>query len=415
MSKLRSAGRSPLVSVIVPAYDAAATLGRTLDSVRAQTYENLEILVVDDGSRDATRALALTAAGADPRIRVLQQPNGGVARARNLGLYAARGDYVAPLDADDLWHETKIERQLEVLLAEPSAAFVYCWFRRIDADDHVLADGPQYTFRGHAICRHALVNFVGNGSAILARRAAVLEVGGYDPSLRDLGLEGGEDWLLQLQLARRYPVSVVPEYLVGYRRLPTSMSQNAHRMALSHCHVAQLIARQCSEIPRRAFAWAEGPYLVDCAWHCARAGWPRLAAELLRRAVARDPIGASGTLMEIGFQRIPRRLRDAVMSCFVHSVATPRAFSDCDSRAGVTHSPGRLLAGRMRVLARRDAALEFSSESTSARARACSTRPNDRLISSTDRDRRGQRLQTGRLPPPVGKFVTDDSGGVSGR
>ena len=135
---LRLAPAELLVSVVVPAYNAGATIDATLDSVRAQSYRHLEILVVDDGSSDDTAARVERHAAADPRVRLLRQPNAGVAAARNLGLRAARGAYVAPIDADDLWHPHKVERQVRMLEHGPPAlGMVYTWYAVIDAEGRV--------------------------------------------------------------------------------------------------------------------------------------------------------------------------------------------------------------------------------------------------------------------------------------
>src|SRR5689334_6839377 len=117
-----------VVGVVIPAYNAAATLDETLCSVRAQTYLTLEIIVVDDGSRDATPEIALRHAAGDRRVRLIRQANAGVAAARNRGIEETRADLVAPIDADDLWAPTKIARQMEVLRrASPETALVYTW------------------------------------------------------------------------------------------------------------------------------------------------------------------------------------------------------------------------------------------------------------------------------------------------
>ena len=103
------------ISVVIPAHNAAATLDATANSVRGQTHEQLEILIVDDGSTDGTLEIARRHAEQDPRVRVITQPNGGVASARNRGLAEASTELVALVDADDVWHPEKIERQLRVI------------------------------------------------------------------------------------------------------------------------------------------------------------------------------------------------------------------------------------------------------------------------------------------------------------
>jgi hypothetical protein len=266
----------------------------------------LEILVVDDGSRDGTRDLAEQFARRDPRIRVLSQANGGVARARNLGITEAKAEYVAPVDADDLWHATKIEKQLAVMRASPaSTAFVYCSFRVIDEDDRVIGQAPAYRLRGRVINRHVLVNFVGNGSALFMRRSAVLACGGYDTSLRDQGLQGAEDFLLQLQLASRYPVDVVPEYLVGYRRTQGAMSENVERMALSYITAHKKVQAQCGYVPRWAFGCGAAPYMAGCALRAARRGQVLQSLKLLLRGMRMDVAGTVDQVATMVWDKTP--------------------------------------------------------------------------------------------------------------
>lgn len=233
---------SPLITVVVPAYNAAVTLARTLASVQAQTYSHLEILVVDDGSTDATVDVARAAQDTDPRIRVLRQANAGVAAARNTGIHAASGEYVAPIDADDLWHPTKLQKQLAVFQQGPShLGLVYSNFRLIDEDDQVLMTAPACRVDGWAYVRHIAHNLVGNGSAVMFRRDMALSVGGYDAALRAQGAEGCEDFLFQLQMARLGPFGVAPEPLVGYRRLPGAMSADKEKMLRSRILALEIL------------------------------------------------------------------------------------------------------------------------------------------------------------------------------
>jgi hypothetical protein len=298
-----------LIAVVVPAYNAARTLARTLESALNQTHRALEVLVVDDGSSDGTAALAREFSERDSRLRVIVQPNGGVARARNRGIQEARAKYVAPLDADDLWHPTKLAKQLAVLSAAPAGtAFVYCAFRTIDEDDRVLGHSTVFRLRGRVFHRHALVNFVGNGSALLLRRDAVLECGGYDPSLHDAGLQGTEDFLLQLRLASRYAVDVAPEYLVGYRRSSSAMSERSGQMGRSFLAALDL-APDDSSAARRAFDWAAGPFLANCAVRAAWRGQFATAASMIALGLSRDPLGATAQTVCIARARLLERWR----------------------------------------------------------------------------------------------------------
>src|SRR5688500_7031207 len=117
------------VSVVMPAYNAEATIASAMASVRAQTYAGWELIVVDDGSTDRTAEIAAGAAATDKRIRVIRQRNQGVAAARNAAIEAATGRYLAFLDADDLWLPSKLERQL-CFMCLRSAALSATAYRR---------------------------------------------------------------------------------------------------------------------------------------------------------------------------------------------------------------------------------------------------------------------------------------------
>ena len=238
-----------LVSVIIPAFNAAPTLGDTLDSVRRQTHRRLEIIVVDDGSHDRTAEIAEAHAAEDGRVRLIRQENGGVARARNAGAAASRADYLAPVDADDLWHPDKIARQFAALRAAgPEAGYAYTFYRHVDTTGRVIQDGGS-RIEGAAFLRSILENFVNNGSSLLIRRTAFDSIGGYDPTLRDSGLQGCEDYLLQMLLARHWRVVCVPAYLTGYRIVEGTMSGDRLRMTRSHCAAFDTVARRMPETP----------------------------------------------------------------------------------------------------------------------------------------------------------------------
>jgi glycosyltransferase involved in cell wall biosynthesis len=202
---------------------------RTLQSAAQQKYPNLEILVIDDGSKDNTRVLAEAMAAVDDRFRVISIPNGGVANARNVGIREACGKYVAFLDADDLWHPDKIRLQVEAMqhLADgvlPAAS--YTLMRFIDVNDRVVGTGTTIAVSGYMLARNLYFRFVGNGSSVLVYRDVALELGGYDPSWAAQGLGGCEDLDFELKVAARYQIVCVPQLLVGYRSRPGNMSSS---------------------------------------------------------------------------------------------------------------------------------------------------------------------------------------------
>ncbi len=253
------AGPEPLVSIVMPAYNAAVFIDRTLESAVAQTHRNTEILVVDDGSTDTTAAQIDAWAARDARIRRISTANGGVARARNRGIHEARADFVAFLDADDLWHADKLKLQLACMLDSPVAlGGCYGLTRSIDADDYVIADGPRLVADGFVLARHLSTHLVRNGSCLLVRREVALAIGGFDASYAERGIGGCEDLDFELKLAAKYLVGAVPHYVVGYRQYRGNMSSNRIRMAnaMRATISAHLAANPNLPAKVRRHAWA---------------------------------------------------------------------------------------------------------------------------------------------------------------
>lgn len=190
----------PKVSVIIPFYDRAATLPRCIQSVRAQTFSDWEMLAVDDCSRDDSARIVESFG--DPRIRVLRHPtNRGASVARQTGLEAAGGEFIAILDSDDEWLPEKLERQL----ASGGDAVGCGYFVRQDEEEWVFRHPPVTDWVAHLHFRC----MIRAGSTLLARRSLAQEVGGFDPALRFY-----EDWDFALRLAERAPLTMLAEPLV---------------------------------------------------------------------------------------------------------------------------------------------------------------------------------------------------------
>lgn len=240
--------KSHLVSVVIPAFNAEATINDTLKSVRSQTHLNLEIIVVDDGSTDRTGSIVESHASCDPRVTLISQTNAGVAAARNTGWRSARSDLIAFVDADDLWAPSKIEKQLEVMLAGGErVGLVYTWFSVIDERNRIRAIGPVRRIEGDVIKNALGNNFIGNASSPLIRRRVLEEVGGYDSSLRSAGAQGCEDMQIYYRIALRSHFGLVPEHLTGYRVVARRMSSDRLRMLRSFSLVADEMKRNHPE------------------------------------------------------------------------------------------------------------------------------------------------------------------------
>ena len=213
----------PLISIIIPCYNHGHYLDRALESVLAQTMPDWEVIVVDDGSTDDTRAVVR--AYADGRVRYLYQENQGLAGARNTGIDHARGNYLAFLDADDEWEPPFLERCVAVLEADDSLAGVYTRVTFIDEDGRrLLRLGAQPATRASFRERLLQGGFF-PPSSVLVRRETVEMVGRFDPDLTSL-----EDWDLWLRLSEEHEMEGIPDPLARYRVSPGSMSTNVARI-----------------------------------------------------------------------------------------------------------------------------------------------------------------------------------------
>ena len=231
---------TPRVSAIIGAYNNAATLQRAIDSLLAQTVEDLELIVIDDGSRDESPQIARAAAARDPRVRaVALGENVGISRSLNQAIDLARAGVVAIQDADDHSEPTRLERQLAVLESDPGIAVVGCRMREVDEQGRELA--PRTRFVAGDV-RDALLHFnpIPNTSAAM-RRDIVLEASGYDPRYR-YSMEHD----LWLRLAEHHPLIALDEVLATRTMGSGNVAARAERAQL-----AETIRARASALARR--------------------------------------------------------------------------------------------------------------------------------------------------------------------
>ena len=207
-----------LVSVVIPTYNRQDTILRALNSVFTQTYQALEIIVIDDGSTDQTAAIVAPFAD---RIRYIRQHNQGVSKARNHGIAEASGEFVAFLDSDDEWLPTKIEKQVRLFQENPQADFVGCM-----TPDEEMRIRDQFDTREGQFLSYLMGMFPANPTRHIVRRKCLVEHGDFDSSLN-----GGEDLDLWLRLLQRGCLAAnVPEMLLVYHISDDGLSRNVDRM-----------------------------------------------------------------------------------------------------------------------------------------------------------------------------------------
>lgn len=214
----------PLVSAVIPNYNYAQYVGEAVASALDQTYENLEVIVVDDGSRDDS--LKVLEVFGD-RIKVIAQQNAGVSVARNAGVAASSGKYVAFLDSDDAWLPRKIERQVACFESDPQLGLVHVGVVDVDCDG-VGREEHISGLNGSVPDKLLLFNsdgILGGGSGLMLPRRVFDEVGGFDERLTT-----SADWDICYQVASRYPVGFINEVLLRYRYHDSNMHGNIERM-----------------------------------------------------------------------------------------------------------------------------------------------------------------------------------------
>ncbi|MGB3759091.1 MAG: glycosyltransferase family A protein [Rivularia sp. (in: cyanobacteria)] len=257
---------TPFVSVIIPACNAEKFLLKTLESVLSQTYKNIEVLVIDDGSQDKTAEIVQSIAQKDSRVILLQQENSGVAAARNLGISKSKGEFIAPIDADDIWYPQNLEKQVQCLLqADSSVGLVYSWSVDINEQDKLTGDFRASNIEGDVFKTLLCHNFLGNASSTLIRRSCVENIGGYNTQLKAQNAQGCEDWDFYLRIAENYQFKVVPEFFIGYRKIANTMSGDYKKMAKSHDLMLQEVQPRHPEIPKGLYQLSKSSFYMYLA------------------------------------------------------------------------------------------------------------------------------------------------------
>ncbi|WP_319423430.1 glycosyltransferase family 2 protein [Pleurocapsa sp. FMAR1] len=223
----------PQVTIVIPAYNSLSYLPATLESVFQQTFTDFEVIVVNDGSTDETEKYVSSLN--DPRLKLINQTNQGLSGARNTGITNAQGEYIAFLDADDLWKPTKLAKQVRCLEERSEVGLVYTWTAL--ADQNCKPTGRLIVSDAEGDVSEQLLtelNFIGCGSTPLIRQECFEMVG-----LFDVELAATEDWDMWLRIATSYHFAVIKEPLVFYRANPTSLSKSHLLMWEFSCKVIE--------------------------------------------------------------------------------------------------------------------------------------------------------------------------------
>jgi glycosyltransferase involved in cell wall biosynthesis len=305
---------SALVSIVLAVRDDAQRLPRSVQSIKDQTFEDWELIVVDDGSQDESLATAETLAAGDPRIRVVASDPIGIAPARNLGMANAAGTWIAVIDSDDLWHPRKLERQLAFAAENPNFGVIATAGYRLSATGRRLGTydvGPA-SLEEFRRLRASATPFGLIHASVLIRRDLVEKLGGY-PCDYPLG----EDLAyFNLRLAPYTDIVMMSERLVSAEIRPDSISRRRVGVAFDvHEAVALNLRRQRDGLPELSYEMA----LEALA---GRSVWGRLARRRLRERHRHYTMGASA--LAAGS---PRGFRQLAVALLIAPFYTTRRFT----------------------------------------------------------------------------------------
>jgi glycosyltransferase involved in cell wall biosynthesis len=267
------------VSVVIPIYNACDVIRDTIQSVLAQTWKDYEVIVVDDGSTDGS-AEVVQAFGS--MLCYIRQENGGVAKARNRGIKESKGQYIALLDHDDLWHPTKLEKQVAVLEGRPEVGMVITDVAHIDlAGKPMGIVGLGYN-PSEVFARLFVRGYVPTPSAALIRKSVLDSVGGLDEAFNSAGLDDHELWT---RIAAYCDIANINEPLTYHRNREIKPAQIAlgHRAVL----ISKLLKRFGHDPDKRQYLLREqARYLADLGKHLVKQGQYREARSCLMQGLA---------------------------------------------------------------------------------------------------------------------------------
>lgn len=276
----------PLVSVIIPTYNRSRIVLRAIESVLHQTFTDYEIIVVDDASSDDTEEV-ITGRYGDKIIFIKKAENKGLATARNTGIQASRGVYIAHLDDDDEWLPEKLAAQVKLIRQNPSLGLVYCGYFKVK-EDGTTESQVKPEKRGHIFEELLKQNYiVGSASAALIKKEVLHKAGLFDESL-----SACEDWDLWIRIARHYQVDFVKSPLVRYRVHEHNMHKDIYRMEESTFRVLDKYWPEvCQEIKiEKEMYKIYSDHCISFAWQYYQAGDRSDFDRLVFRALECDPL-----------------------------------------------------------------------------------------------------------------------------
>lgn len=268
-----------LVSTVIPTYNRPEYLPGAIDTALGQTYGNIEVVVVDDGSNKAYAEDIVRTYSDDVRV-VQHEVNKGLSAARNTGIEESNGDYIAFLDDDDRWHETKIQRQVTALNENEGAGLATCLVISV-SPDYEMIHAETYAPSGDCSEELLVSNKIGTPSRVMVRRSAVEQIGGFDEELPTK-----QDWDFYLRLAQEYSIVSVDDYLC-FRTAHESMSSSVSALKRDKHAVLEKHRKKLEQ--KGLWNKAKADVLTEIGRLYLRSGELKDARKYLREANSLDP------------------------------------------------------------------------------------------------------------------------------
>jgi glycosyltransferase involved in cell wall biosynthesis len=319
-----------LVSVIMPVFNTEKYVRQAIESVLEQTYDNWELIIVDDGSTDSSSKIISDYASAHPKIKLIKQINKGLAEARNTGIRHATGEFVALLDSDDEWLPTKLSLHVAHLINNPNVGVSFDFSQFINEKGEVL--DSYITWADKPITTEDLLIFnpIGNGSSSVIRRQALSDISRWDNKLREYvyfspELRQSEDiecWV-RIKSLTKWEFKVLPVVLTNYRVNSQSLSSNILKQYQSWKQAINIIGSYNTLLLFDNLSLARANHLRYLAKQSVRFGQPNLACKFIAQAIASD--------LKI-ITKQPKTFLFTLAAVFLSSVLKPEDYKKIESR-----------------------------------------------------------------------------------
>ncbi len=217
---------SLLVSIIMPVYNGQKFISKSIESVLAQSYENWELIIINDGSTDMTEEVVIKFKNLTNKIKYFYKANEGQVKATNFGILKSNGEYISFLDSDDLWETDKLKKQVNFISQNKNIDFLYSKYNSIDENGNVLITNISHDSINHYM-NLLKCCFIGR-LTVIVKKSILIELNLFDESLHST-----DDWDMWIRISKKFKLSFLDEVIASYRIHPQSMSKNSFNQLLN--------------------------------------------------------------------------------------------------------------------------------------------------------------------------------------